>query len=242
MASAGTDRVVAPPSPATGRPSTDRRDLVALGATLITITAWNLGRSTIVPAHAGIPANLTTAAVFGGIAWLGGLGWDGVGLARDRMVRGLAYGGVVFGIVLVVLVLAGAVPATSGVLNDDRVHVGTMTMLFEVLVAIPFGTVVLEELAFRGTLLGLLRGRLSTPVAVGVTSVVFGLWHIKGVLHDPAGGMAWGAVVGTVAATTTAGVAFAWLRLRSGSLLAPILAHIATNSLAFAVAWAYWRS
>lgn len=230
------------PGPATGRPSAGRQDLVALVATLVTITAWNLGRSAVVPAHAGIPANLAVAAVFGGIAWLGGLGWDGVGLAGDRIVRGLAFGGVVFGAVLVVLVLVSAVPATSGALTDHRVHVGTTAMLFQVLVAIPFGTVVLEELAFRGTLLGLLLGRLSTPVAVGVTSVFFGLWHIKGVLHDPSDWMAWGAVVGTVAATTMAGVGFAWLRLRSGSLLAPIMAHIATNSLAFAVAWAYWRS
>lgn len=57
----------------------------------------------------------------------------------------------------------------------------------------------------------------------------------------PIGGIASSAIVGTVAATTAAGVGFAWLRLRSGSLLALILILIATNSLAFAVAWVYWR-
>ena len=40
-------------------------------------------------------------------------------------------------------------------------------------------------------------------------------------------------MVGTIAVTTVAGVLFAWLRLRSGSLVAPILAHIATNSFAY---------
>jgi membrane protease YdiL (CAAX protease family) len=30
---------------------------------------------------------------------------------------------------------------------------------------------------------------------------------------------------------------FCWLRLRSGSLIAPILAHVATNGLALTVAW-----
>lgn len=32
-------------------------------------------------------------------------------------------------------------------------------------------------------------------------------------------------------ATTAAGVVLTWLRLRSGSLLAPLLLHLATNSL-----------
>jgi membrane protease YdiL (CAAX protease family) len=72
-------------------------------------------------------------------------------------------------------------------------------------------------------------------------SVLFGLWHSKGVLHDASGGIAVGAVVGTVLATTAAGVGFGWLRVRSDSLLAPILAQIATNSGTFAAAWAFWH-
>ncbi len=217
------------------------RDLVALGSTVVVLAVWNLGRSSFVPDHYGIPANLGVAAVLGGLGALGGLGWDGLGLARRRMLRGLAYGGAIFGTVVVVMVVIGAVPLTSHALDDGRVHVGPGSMVFEVLVAIPFGTVVLEELAFRGTLLGLLRGRLSTPWAVGVMSVLFGLWHVKDVLYDPSGGIAVGAVVGTMGATTAAGVGFGWLRVRSGSLVAPILAHVATNSVTFAVAWAFWH-
>ena len=40
-------------------------------------------------------------------------------------------------------------------------------------------------------------------------------------------------VASTVLATAAAGVAFAWLRLRSRSVVAPVLAHAALNSLAF---------
>ena len=217
------------------------RDVVALGVTVLVLASWNIGRSSVVPDHYGIPASLAMAAVIGGLGALGGLDGAGLGLARNRMLRGLAFGGVVFGLVAVVLLIAGALPATSGALNDRRVHVGVATMAFEVLVAIPFGTVVLEELAFRGTLLGLLRRRLSTPWAIAVMSVLFGLWHVKGVLHDATGGIAVGTVAGTVVATTVAGVGFGWLRVRSDSLLAPVLAHIATNSLTFAIAWIYWH-
>ena len=217
------------------------RDLIALGATIVVLASWNISRSSLVPERYGIPASLAMAVVFVGLGLFGGLRWRGFGLERSRLLSGLAYGGTVFAIVGVVLLIGGALPATSSALNDSRVHVSAATMVFEVLVAIPFGTVVLEELAFRGTLLGLLRRRLSTPWAIGVMAVLFGLWHIKGVLHSPSGGIAVGAVIGTVLATTVAGVGFGWLRVKSGSLLAPVLAHIATNSLTFAIAWAYWH-
>jgi membrane protease YdiL (CAAX protease family) len=44
-------------------------------------------------------------------------------------------------------------------------------------------------------------------------------------------------VLGAVAATFLAGLVFAWLRLRSGSLVAAVIAHVATNGLGLAVAW-----
>jgi len=225
----------------TGTRSRGSRDLVALGATIVVLLSWNLGRRAYVPGDAHLPANLAMAAVFGAIGVAGGLGWDGFGLRRDRLLRGLAYGGVVFGAVLVGLSVIGAIPATSGALADDRVHVSLPRMAFEVLIAIPFGTVVLEELAFRGTLLGLLRGRLATVPAVAACSILFGLWHLNGVLYDDAGNLAAAAALGTVVATTIAGVGFAWLRIRSDSLIAPMVAHVATNSLTFAVAWTYAR-
>jgi len=40
-----------------------------------------------------------------------------------------------------------------------------------------------------------------------------------------------------VAVTFIAGLVFCWLRLRSGSLIAPVIAHVATNGLALTVAW-----
>jgi membrane protease YdiL (CAAX protease family) len=90
-------------------------------------------------------------------------------------------------------------------------------------------------------------------VAVAWSSALFGLWHVL-----PAGGLAGynpavaGALHGAggqllvtaaaVAASALAGVLLCWLRLRSGSLLAPVMLHTATNSLAYATAWALLRS
>ena len=44
-------------------------------------------------------------------------------------------------------------------------------------------------------------------------------------------------VLGSIAVTFVAGLVFCWLRLRSRSLIAPVMAHIATNGLALTVAW-----
>ena len=134
-----------------------------------------------------------------------------------------------------------ATTSAARAFQDDRVEVGLGKMLFEVLVEIPLATVMFEEVAFRGVLLGLLRKRLPTWPAVVVSAVLFGLWHVDGVVrgHDGPGLAA--AVAGTLAATTLAGLGFAWLRVRSDSLVAPVLAHWATNSLAFVVAWVRWH-
>jgi membrane protease YdiL (CAAX protease family) len=93
-------------------------------------------------------------------------------------------------------------------------------------VDIPIGTVWPEEAAYRATLgtaaeaaLGPTRGRLLQAAA-------FGLWHIVDarVTGQP--------VIGTVLFTGVGGWLFGWLHARSGSLAAPMLAHLAVNEAA----------
>jgi membrane protease YdiL (CAAX protease family) len=88
---------------------------------------------------------------------------------------------------------------------------------------IPVGTVWAEEAAFRAALgtvaadaFGIAGGRL-------VQAAAFGLSHIADARStgEP--------VIGTVLVTGAAGWMFGWLRDRSGSLAAPMLAHMATN-------------
>ena len=215
------------------------RDLLALGALVLVLATWNLTRDPLVPGSYHLTANVLLTAVVLGVAWAGGLGAGELGLRRASIGRGAAYGGVVVGLVLAGLVVAVLVAPRA--FRDDRVDVSLGKMLFEVLVEIPLATVMFEEVAFRGVLLGLLRKRLPTWPAVAVSAVLFGLWHVDGVLHRHDGPGLAAAVAGTVAATTVAGLGFAWLRVRSDSLAAPLLAHWATNALAFAVAWVRWH-
>jgi membrane protease YdiL (CAAX protease family) len=104
------------------------------------------------------------------------------------------------------------------------------------LLVIPLGTVLFEETIFRGVLLAVLLARYPRRTAILGSAAAFGLWHLVPAVSAADGAStiaAIGTVAGTIAVTTVAGVLFAWLRMRSGSLLAPILAHVATNSFAY---------
>jgi membrane protease YdiL (CAAX protease family) len=101
-------------------------------------------------------------------------------------------------------------------------------------------------------LLGLLA-RHRTPLTAAVaSSLVFGLWHVLPTLERIASNPATrhrhgdlvksaAVVAAHVATTTAAGLGFSWLRLRTGSVIAPALAHAAPNVVGFAGGWAVSR-
>jgi membrane protease YdiL (CAAX protease family) len=136
------------------------------------------------------------------------------------------------------------VPATRGFFLDDRAAAATgRGGLAAGLARITFAAVPPEELTYRSALLGLWLGNSSQASAVAWSSALFGLSHIlptrstmgqtalnQHLAQRPLRQAAF--VAGNVAVTGAAGAVFAWLRLRSGSLLAPLLAHAALNDSA----------
>jgi membrane protease YdiL (CAAX protease family) len=186
-----------------------------------------------------LPLGLVVAAVVVVLGLWAGLGVSGLGLAPGRLGSGLRWGAAAAGAVAVVLVAGVLLPETHGSFDVARAHVSFGDLAQQLLVVIPLGTVLVEELAFRGTLLGLLLDLLPRWWAVASCSVLFGLWHLRGIVATTSGGASHVALagLGTVAATAAAGVVFCWLRLRSQSLLAPSLAHLATNTLPLVTAW-----
>jgi membrane protease YdiL (CAAX protease family) len=182
------------------------------------------------------------------IAWSSRATFDDLGLGRADMGAGLLYGVGAFGVVLVVLLVAAAIPATNGFLHDSRAHIDGGRLLYELGVSIVLLTAIPEEFAFRGVLLGSALRLWGPWRASLITSALFGLWHIAPTLHTMSDnsevrGIAASAggrvllVLGSIAVTFVAGLVFCWLRLRSRSLIAPIMAHVATNGLALTVAW-----
>jgi membrane protease YdiL (CAAX protease family) len=185
--------------------------------------------------------------------------WDGLtaadlGLDAAGVRRGLRWAPVLAGAVLVVLVLLLAVPAGRDVFRDARAAGLTgEQVLSRVLVRVPFGTVLLEETAFRGVLWAMIRRRRGTAWATAVSSLLFGLWHLmpsrgltrsNTVAADVFGSGAAGvvpAVTAAIAAMVAAGAVLCELRRRSGSLLAPAALHWAVNGFSYAFAWAAAR-
>jgi membrane protease YdiL (CAAX protease family) len=109
---------------------------------------------------------------------------------------------------------------------------------------------VAEELLFRSALLGLGARSRSRTTAVITTSLAFGAWHVIPSLHAHRAnsahaqltsrmGGAPASIAMTVAVTAGAGGLLAVLRLRSRSVVAPVIAHGALNAVAFLAArWA----
>lgn len=193
------------------------------------------------PRWSYVPLNLVLTVALLVYARRRGLGWDALGLDPSALAAGLRWGTLAVAVVAVAVGvgvgLGDRVPTIGRLLADERAAgIGSAGLAYEVLLRIPFGTALFEEVAFRGVLLGLVAERYGMVAGVVVSSLVFGLWHIgPGIatlrLNAPDMSvvrLAAGVSV-MVVVTAVAGAAFCWLRIRSGSLLAPILAHWATN-------------
>jgi membrane protease YdiL (CAAX protease family) len=87
----------------------------------------------------------------------------------------------------------------------------------------------------------MLAATLPIWVAVAVSSLLFGVWHVGAALEDHAANRSEEhparTVAATVAFTSAAGVGFCVLRLLSGSLLPPLVLHWAANGSGLAAGW-----
>jgi uncharacterized protein len=227
--------LAAPPPARTARPLRVR---LALFAAVTLLVVSNVVSNRLWP-EGYVVWNLGMTAVLLAVARLAGLTLADLGLHGVRLRRGLTIGALAAAAVAAVYAVAIALPATRTAFVDERGAVPLAAILFVALVRVPLGTVVLEELAFRGVLPALVGGGWWR--ATLVSSGLFGLWHVLPSMGSGPAVMNTlgrpGAVVGTVLFTAAAGVVFrAWQRW-SGHLVTPMLLHAATNSLGVLIAW-----
>jgi len=95
-----------------------------------------------------------------------------------------------------------------------------------------------EEIAFRSVLWGMMARYSTRRRVLVISSRLFGLWHILPSLHLASANRA---VVATVAFTAVGGLVAGELRRRSGSVLASVGLHWATNALGVLCGLVAWR-
>jgi membrane protease YdiL (CAAX protease family) len=100
---------------------------------------------------------------------------------------------------------------------------------FRVLVGIPLGTALAEEIVFRGVLLAAFDRLTTSRRAVVATSLLFGLWHV-GAEVARTGAMSVGIVPGGLATTAASAVVLCPLRRWTGDLAAPVAVHTVINA------------
>jgi len=195
----------------------------------------------------GVAEAAAAIAVAGGAAGLAlatGSTPADLGLSVRRLRSGAAWGAGPSALAAVVLCIASVLPVSDALFEDDRyADLEGSQLAFEVLVRIPLATAVFEELLFRGVLLALLLRDRRPLYAVAASSVAFGLWHVFSASAFAEANQGSGSVAGalvvvpvTIAVTAAAGAVLAWLRLRSGSILAPVLVHATVNAAALLLA------
>jgi len=218
-----------------------RRAVAAELAAIGCVAVYNV-MLTRIRRRARLPANLGAAVALAGLARVSGVRPSELGLSRAKVGRGTRIGLAAAAPLAGASAMAVANPRTRRLLTDERITGTSATeAVFETIVRIPLETALAEEVIFRGVLLALGMRSRSRGWAIVTSSTLFGLWHVVptlGALARSANGRpdarATSSTAAVVATTAIAGVGFAWLRLRAGSVLAPSLAHAALNMVAFA--------
>ena len=197
--------------------------------------------SWLYPRRAALVTGPASAALLIGLARRSGLSWEDMGLDQRSWHRGAKAAGGAIGLVAAVYAAGAALPATRLAFLDPNYRAGAGRALFNALVVVPLGTVVPEEVGFRGVLWAAARRDNGVGSATVWSSAAFGLWHVLPTLSqaNPAllamvgqGARSKVALVGGgVVFTSLSSVLFCELRRRTGSLIAPAGLHWATNGL-----------
>lgn len=225
-------------------PAAPAPEPLALDVALVAaVAATHVADHELVPWRYHVASHLVAAAAAVGAAVAAGATITDLGLRPDRMAGGARHGLIVGAAMSAGIVVAALNPSSRAYFIDERVlDVSPAEIAGRSLVRIPFGTAVYEEIVFRGVLLGLALRRLPPLPAVAATSGLFGLWHVLPTLRDhgandlTAGQPRHHAVAGAVAVTTLAGFGFGFARLRTNSVVAPIITHAVGNAVVFVTA------
>jgi membrane protease YdiL (CAAX protease family) len=214
--------------------------VLALVAAVVTLAASTTLANRVLPGWAYPVCGLVAASALVALGLAAGLSWADLGLHSLRRPALVGLAGA--GLVAVVFGIALAVPALRTVYQDGRVGTPDFGQLLWLTCGrILFGTVLIEEVAFRGVLpalLGTTDARWRWPPILAAAAL-FGLWHFLPALAIGRNA-AVHAVFGTtpvvvlqvlaMAAAGVAGIFLHWWRHTGRGVLASVIVHFTTNA------------
>ncbi len=219
--------------------------ITALGA----VAGYNLVQNFTVPDALYVPANLGAAAGFVAFGKRSGLSLDMMGLGKSQIGSGLTAGSVAAGAIGMGLRQVAGRPRLRHRMLDERARGDSPAgAVYRAAVRFPLGTALFEEVVFRGVIDGLWRRR-GHKAAWLASAMAFGAWHLvptyrdfpkMAVTRSPTVGKRVLAALGGAVVTGLSSVGFTMLRERSGSVLAPWLAHTAFNTGSYLLARHAW--
>lgn len=217
---------------------------------LVAIAIYSVAISIYIPKRFYSYVNLLIAggSIIYGIAI--GLSFGAMGLAPSGLLKSGVLIAVFGGAAIVVLAIGNLLPPVHKLFADGpSKRFSKREAAHELLLRVPFGTALSEEVIFRSVLLGILLGETTQTQALIVAAIAFGLWHIIPTLQTVRSNDAFKTMVGeqwrhhvfsvitTVLVTGVAGFMFGWLRVISGSILVPWALHTLING--FSIGNAY---
>lgn len=214
--------------------------LFALLAAVVTLAASTTLANRVLPGWAYPVCGLVAALVLVALGRGAGCSWTDLGLRELRRPALVGLAGA--GLIAVVFGIALAVPALRTVYQDGRVGTPDFGQLLWLTCGrILFGTVLIEEVAFRGVLpalLGARDDRWRWPPILGA-AVLFGLWHFWPALaigRNAAVHAVFGSTpvvvlqVLAMAAAGVAGIFLHWWRHAGRGVLASVIVHFTINA------------
>lgn len=223
--------------------ASENQTIVVDAILIIIILAYGSILAKFIPRKAHISSNLLAAGITVLFGLFLGLSLPQMGITLHGVTKVILVSVIATVAIFLLTFLVSFIPFLKRIfLGESFANAKARTVFFEAGFRIPLGTALVEEILFRGVLLGVLLQSYSPMTASILAAIVFGLWHVVPSINSIESNNAVqeklrskslhtiSSVAGIVLVTTVAGLFFNWLRIISGTIFTTWIVHWAINS------------
>ena len=152
---------------------------------IVAIVVINIVNNRLAPQSHYLLWSFASSVVLIAIGLLDGNSFTDMGLGWWFYLSGFIWAATSIGVVTAFYVVVSLFKKTRQAFRDDSIgSLSAGKLAFQALVEVPFGTVLLEEIAFRAVLFSMLARRFGVVWAIVISSIMFGIWHVLPSIGD----------------------------------------------------------